>query len=128
MKKLAIIIFLSIVLLGCSRSHLNDVETLMNTSLNGKVCYLTSEEYWQTFGGDGYRVEVYKILDTEYLKSKCESDNYDSFDNNISINPEYSKYINNGAGYYKRIYRESEIIELTIDTINNKLIYYYCYL
>ncbi|MBQ3323305.1 MAG: hypothetical protein IJG81_00495 [Muribaculaceae bacterium] len=128
MKKLAIIIFLSIVLLGCSRSHLNDVETLMNTSLNGKVCYLTSEEYWQTFGGDGYRVEVYKILDTEYLKSKCESDNYDSFDNNLSINPEYSKYINNGAGYYKRIYRESEIIELTIDTINNKLIYYYCYL
>ena len=128
MKKLAIIIFLSIVLLGCSRSHLNDVETLMNTSLNGKVCYLTSEEYWQTFGGDGYRVEVYKILDTEYLKSKCESDNYDSFDNNISINPEYSKYINNGAGYYKRIYKESEIIELTIDTINNKLIYYYCYL
>ena len=100
----------------------------MNTSLNGKVCYLTSEEYWQTFGGDGYRVEVYKILDTEYLKSKCESDNYDSFDNNLSINPEYSKYINNGAGYYKRIYRESEIIELTIDTINNKLIYYYCYL
>lgn len=128
MKKLAIIIFLSIALLGCSRSHLNDVETLMNTSLNGKVCYLTSEEYWQTFGGDGYRVEVYKILDTEYLKSKCESDNYDSFDNNLSINPEYSKYINNGAGYYKRIYRESEIIELTIDTINNKLIYYYCYL
>lgn len=128
MKKLAIIIFLSIVLLGCSRSNLNDVETLMNTSLNGKVCYLTSEEYWQTFGGDGYRVEVYKILDTEYLKSKCESDNYDSFDNNLSINPEYSKYINNGAGYYKRIYRESEIIELTIDTINNKLIYYYCYL
>ena len=128
MKKLAIIIFLSIVLLGCSRSHLNDVETLMNTSLNGKVCYLTSEEYWQTFGGDGYRVEVYKILDTEYLKSKCESDNYDSFDNNLSINPEYSKYINNGAGYYKRIYKESEIIELTIDTINNKLIYYYCYL
>lgn len=128
MKKLAIIIFLSIVLLGCSRSHLNDVETLMNTSLNGKVCYLTSEEYWQTFGGDGYRVEVYKILDTEYLKSKCESDNYDSFDNNLSINPEFSKYINNGAGYYKRIYRESEIIELTIDTINNKLIYYYCYL
>lgn len=128
MKKLAIIIFLSIVLWGCSRSHLNDVETLMNTSLNGKVCYLTSEEYWQTFGGDGYRVEVYKILDTEYLKSKCESDNYDSFDNNLSINPEYSKYINNGAGYYKRIYRESEIIELTIDTINNKLIYYYCYL
>lgn len=128
MKKLAIIIFLSIVLLGCSRSHLNDVETLMNTSLNGKVCYLTSEEYWQTFGGDGYRVEVYKILDTEYLKSKCESDNYDSFDNNLSINPEYSKYINNGAGYYKRIYRESEIIELTIDTINNKLIYCYCYL
>lgn len=128
MKKLAIIIFLSIVLFGCSRSHLNDVETILNTSLNGKVCYLTSEEYWQTFGGDGYRVEVYKILDTEYLKSKCESDNYDSFDNNLSINPEYSKYINNGAGYYKRIYRESEIIELTIDTINNKLIYYYCYL
>ena len=128
MKKFGIITLLSIVLLGCSRSHLNDAETLINTSLSGKVCYLTSEEYWQTFGGDGYRVEVYKILDTEYLKSKCEKENFNTFDKNVIINSEYSKYIVNGAGYYKRIDRDSKIIELTIDTINNKLIYYYCYL
>ena len=89
MKKFAIIILLSIVLFGCSRSHLNDVETILNTSLNGKVCYLTSEEYWQTFGGDGYRVEVYKILDTEYLKSKCENENFNTFDKNVIINSEY---------------------------------------
>ena len=133
MKKLYLIVLLGIVLVGCNRSHLNKAEALLNASLSGKVSFLTSEESWQSFGGDGYRVEIYQILDTDYIVSKSLNEHFDSFDyrqqnDSTNMSSDYSKFIENGAGFYKRVKKENEINEVLIDTINNKMIYYYCFL
>lgn len=133
MKRLYITLLLSIVLVGCNRSHLNNAECLFNASLGGKVRYLTSEENWQTFGGDGFRVEIYQILDEDYLVTKSLNGHFDTFDyrqqNDANgMNPDYLKFIENGAGFYRKVCKKTEINELVIDTINNKMIYYYCYL
>lgn len=133
MKRVYITFLLSIIFVGCNRIHINNAESLLNASLEGKVRYLTSEEYWQTYGGDGYRVEIYQILDEVYLVTKSLNEHFDTFDcrqqnDTNGMSPDYIQFIENGAGYYRKVWKETEINELVIDTINNKMIYYYCYL
>lgn len=118
---------------SCNRNHLYDAGILLNASLDGKVKYLSSDESWQSFGSDGHRVEVYQIIDLDYLVTKSANEHLDTFDNrqqnDSSItNPDYSKYIENGAGFYKSVWNENKMSQIVIDTINNKMIYYYCFI
>ncbi|TAM92958.1 MAG: hypothetical protein EPN39_21210 [Chitinophagaceae bacterium] len=90
---------------------------------------MSKSEHWNNFNGDGYRVEVYKILDPEYFKRKF-NDNFKVFDFRKKDNPlkntNYSEYIENGAGFYKSLWNKDEIKTVVIDTVNNKFLYYYC--
>ena len=54
---------LCFIFIACERASLKRAENLLNFSLNNSVCFLQKHEYWNDFNGNGFRVEVYNILD-----------------------------------------------------------------
>ena len=58
---------LCFIFIACERASLKRAENLLNFSLNNSVCFLQKHEYWNDFNGNGFRVEVYNILDMNYI-------------------------------------------------------------
>lgn len=117
---------------SCTNNHLSDAEKIVGYSLKGKVEFLNKDEKWNDFNGNGYRVEVYKILDTTYFINKPIKEGFKSFDFNKTDNPlnntDYSEFIENGAGVYKTVWIGDDIKIIVVDTVNNKFLYYYSYM
>lgn len=117
------------MIFSCKSQHLTDAEKIFNHSLKGKVEYIDKDENWNDFNGNGYRTEVYDILDLSYINEKSKEENFKSFDfkniDNPLNNTEYSKFLKNGAGFYKTVWLEDEIKTVVVDTLNNKFIYYH---
>lgn len=114
---------------SCVNKNLSDVEKFFGDSLIDKVEYLSSDEKWNDFNGNGFKVDVYEIIDLNYIKDKSVDKNFKTFNFNESKSPlnntDYSKYIENGSGFYKTIWLENEIKTIVVDTTNNKFLYYY---
>lgn len=117
------------MIFSCESQHLIDAEKIFNHSLEGKVEYIEKEENWNDFNGNGYRTEVYRILDLNFIKEKSKEEDFKLFDFKNTDNPlnntEYSKFLKNGAGFYKTIWLEDEIRTVVVDTLNKKFVYYY---
>lgn len=117
------------MIFSCKSQHLTDAEKIFNHSLEGKVEYIEEDENWNDFNGNGYRTEVYSILDLKYINEKCKEEgfklfNFKNIDNPLN-NTEYSEFLQNGAGFYKTLWLEDEIKTVVVDTLNNKFIYYH---
>jgi len=114
---------------SCENKNLSDAEKFFGDSLIEKVEYLSSDEKWNDFNGNGFKVDVYEIIDLNYIKDKSVDKNFKTFNFNENINPldntDYSKYIENGSGFYKTIWLKNEIKTIIVDTTNNKFLYYY---
>src|SRR5699024_2984928 len=84
-------------LFSCKENHLSQAEKIFGYPLKGKVEYLSKNEKWNNFNGNGYKVEVYKILDLEYFKNKFKDSEFKKFDFKLKGNPlsntNYSEYI-----------------------------------
>ncbi|RRC96768.1 hypothetical protein EII32_11070 [Prevotella sp. OH937_COT-195] len=123
---------LCIIFIACERSSLKRAENVLNFPLNNSVCFLQEYEYWNDFNGNGFRIEVYNILDMNYIRNMSEKSHLKSFNcnkkNDELRNSEYSKFINNGAGFYKTIWKDDNIETVVIDTLNKKFLFYYCFL
>lgn len=117
------------MIFSCKSQHLTDAEKVFNHSLKGKVEYMEKDENWNDFNGNGYRTEVYSILDLNYIKEKSKQEDFKSFDfksiGNPLNNTDYSKFLKNGAGFYKTVWLEDEIKTVVVDTLNSKFIYYH---
>lgn len=133
MKQL-IVLSMCLIMLGCTSNHLNNIEEMLNSPLNGKVEYIgIVDEQWDDFHGNGYRIEAYKILDVDFINNlakNCHLKKFDrSSDNDVLNNTHFAKHIINGAGYYisaeNAQHNEERII--VIDTVNNQLFYSYSY-
>lgn len=127
--KLITVLIISLMFSSCENKNLSDVEKFFGDSLIDKVEYLSSDEKWNDFNGNGFKVDVYEIIDLNYIKDKSVYKNFKTFNFNESKNPlnntDYSKYIENGSGFYKTIWLENEIKTIVVDTTNNKFLYYY---
>ncbi|WP_417369485.1 hypothetical protein [Flavobacterium beibuense] len=127
--KLITVLMISLMFSSCVNKNLSDAEKFFGDSLIDKVEYLSSDEKWSDFNGNGFKVDVYEIIDLNYIKDKSADKNFKTFNFNENINPldntDYSKYIENGSGFYKTIWLENEIKTIVVDTTNNKFLYYY---
>src|SRR5690554_4345320 len=127
--KFITVLIVSLMFTSCINKHLKDVEDIFGYSLKDKIEYLSKDEKWNDFNGNGFRVEIYEIIDLNYFKDKSLYKNFKSFnfkDNNNPLgNTDYSKYIQNGSGYYKTIWFENKIKTIVVDTTNNKFLFYY---
>ncbi|WP_417354154.1 hypothetical protein [Flavobacterium sp.] len=127
--KLITVLIISLMFSSCVNKNLSDAEKFFGDSLIEKVEYLSSDEKWNDFNGNGFKVDVYEIIDLNYIKGKSVDKNFKTFNFNENINPldntDYSKYIENGSGFYKTIWLENEIKTIVVDTTNNKFLYYY---
>ena len=103
------LLFLCFIFIACERPSLKRAENLLNFSLNNSVSFLQKHEYWNDFNGNGFRIEVYDILDMNYIKNMFEKSHLKSFNYNKKYdairNSECGKFINNGAGFYKTIWK-----------------------
>lgn len=75
---------LCFIFIACERASLKRAENLLNFSLNNSVCFLQKHEYWDDFNGNGFRVEVYNILDMNYIRNMSEKSHLKSFNCNKS--------------------------------------------
>lgn len=127
--KLITVLIISLMFSSCENKNLSDAEKFFGDSLIEKVEYLSSDEKWNDFNGNGFKVDVYEIIDLNYIKDKSVDKNFKTFNFNENINPldntDYSKYIENGSGFYKTIWLKNEIKTIIVDTTNNKFLYYY---
>lgn len=100
---------------------------MVGTSLNGKIKYERSNQYWIDFGGDGYRVAEYSVLDHSIIKNFGDDfSHYEYISDSISAKLELCSYLNQTAGFRKRVEGKGGLIETVYyDTINQKLIYYF---
>lgn len=73
---------LCFIFIACERASLKRAENLLNFSLNNSVCFLQKHEYWNDFNGNGFRVEVYNILDMNYIRNMSEKSHLKSFNCN----------------------------------------------
>ena|SRR5690554_542268 len=125
-------LIISFMFASCTNNHLSDAEKIVGYSLKGKVEFLNKDEKWNDFNGNGYRVEVYKILQSSYFKERYTKEDFKSFDfkniDNPLNNTDYSEFITNGAGFYKTVWIEDDIETVVIDTVNNKFLYYYSHM
>lgn len=129
-----IILSLCLIMSGCTSNHLRNVEETLNSPLKDKVEYIgIVEEQWDDFHGDGYRIEVYKILDVDYINELAKNNYLKKFDtgndNDVFNNTHLAKHIINRAGYYRDIENaeHNEQRTIVIDTVNNQLIYSYIF-
>ncbi|MBF1418245.1 hypothetical protein [Prevotella histicola] len=124
------LLFLCFIFIACERPSLKRAENLLNFSLNNSVSFLQKHEYWNNFNGNGFRIEVYNILDMNYIRNMSEKSHLKSFNYNKKYdairNSECGKFINNGAGFYKTIWKGDNIETVVIDTLNKKFLFCYC--
>lgn len=127
--KLITVLIISLMFSSCVNKNLSDAEKFFGDSLRDKVEYLSSDEKWNDFNGNGFRVDIYEIKDLNYFKDKLIDKNFKTFNFNENNNPidntDYSKYIENGSGFYKTSWLENEIKTIVVNTTNNKFLYYY---
>ena len=123
------LLILCLIFIDCERPSLKRAENLLNFSLNNSVSFLQKHEYWNDFNGNGFRIEVYNILDMNYIRNMSEKSHLKSFNCNKKYdairNSECGKFINNGAGFYKTIWKGDNIETVVIDTLNKKFLFCY---
>lgn len=116
-------------LLGCKRYDIDELEKLFNLPLKNKLEFVTVDEQWNDFNGDGEKVVLFKIDKTEAKKlyAIAKAQGFKEINTNSTIEnftERELKYIN-GHVLYKTHYKEDEARRLVIDSLNAKVTYYY---
>lgn len=129
-KKLFCIVILVLVIQSCGikqKYSIRTIETLMNVSIAKDVEFSLCEEQWTDFNGDGYRICVFDIKDTEALYSKIDTTQLERVSQNKhELEREVHPYINgNTVYYYKVVDHKGDTDYVILDVETRKLIHFY---
>ena len=124
-----VILILLFSLSGCKRYDTDEIEKFFNLPLKDNLEFVTVDEQWNDFNGDGEKVVLFKIDKTEakklYIIAKAQGFkeiNTNSATENFTKRE--LKYIN-GNVLYKTHFKENEVRTLVIDSLNGKVTFYY---
>lgn len=126
--KLTFIIFFYL-LIGCGNNSITKIERFCGFKVGENLILIEKQENWNEFNGDGYKYKVYKVerlIDS--IDEKAIENGFKKFNSNIE-NPfsksEFNSQTKNSIGFYKTQWEEQKTTTVVIDTINQKIIYYY---
>lgn len=125
---LAILILL-FSLSGCKRYNTDEIEKYFNLPLNENLEFVTIDEQWNDFNGDGEKVVLFKTdkEQAQKLYDIAKSQGFKEVNTNSAtenFTKRELKHIN-GNVLYKTLFIENEVMTLVIDTLNGKVSYYY---
>ncbi|NDW19460.1 hypothetical protein D0T53_11145 [Dysgonomonas sp. 216] len=141
-KKMLVILGLMSMLSCCKKYNIDRINTFVGSDIGNKINFIKKYEQWDDFQGDGCSFLIFSIKD-EYKKDITEnlenrkwnsyeaSLDYPLFKSEISFKKnekEIIEYLKNGKGFYKREVDCKEVNTIIVDTVNNKLFYYYIFL
>lgn len=125
----ASLLFLLFIFSSCRRYNMERIEDTFSLTLNGKIKYENIEEQWNDFNGDGYKIIIFKIDNSEQaqliddaIKADFIKIPYEDLKSNF--NTTELKYFECNV-YTNTKYMTNQTERITIDSCNNLLIYYY---
>lgn len=125
---IAILIFL-FSLSACKQYNTDEIEKYFNLTLSENLDFVTVDEQWNDFNGNGEKVVLFNINKEQVQKLYVLAKSQGFKEVNIdSVTEKFTKielkHIS-GNVIYKTIFIENEVRTLVIDTLNGKVSYYY---
>ena len=121
--------YLLIIALIFSCENITDrIEEFSHFNIRHKFIIIHTEERWNNFNGNGYRLIIMRPLNKCYfeeIKIKAKNINYQDYCKDKYNHLNISDCVRNTKGLCKEQWDKNEIRSIIVDTINEVLIYYH---